>query len=508
MPPRPRQLVIRFQRMLSRHALALAAIAAAVLVAAVFAPATYDDGYITYRYADNLARGRGFVFNPGESVLGTSAPGYAALLALLATVSSPLGGSVAGAGATVSLLALVGLALAVPRLTAARAAGRGAPTFAAWVFLALMFSSRWLLELLGTETLAATALLAWAFVLAESPRQRTLAGFLAGVAVTFRADAALAAAALGIGVWVLERRLPWRLAAAAASLPIACGFWLHIDFGSPIPNTLAGKRSEMALANGTYLDAEWDWLVRSYSLGGALILLALGLVGLWFAVRVRAERRILGLAVAGSLIGLELFYRFVAVPFAPWYQVASLIGLLALVAFGLSRFREGILTVLPSHWRPLLRHGLAALLALSTLLPVAVATVQFWSEHWTVPPDPRLRVHRDAARELARISPVGSSIAAVEIGALAYFSDRRVVDLVGLVDPAILAARAAGKVADHLRSDPPDYLLDNPNFHDSFLAFFVEDPELRSSYREVARFRRPEYPFELRLLRHFPLPAL
>ena len=33
-----------------------------------------DDAYITYRYARNLADGAGFVYNPGERVLGTTPP--------------------------------------------------------------------------------------------------------------------------------------------------------------------------------------------------------------------------------------------------------------------------------------------------------------------------------------------------------------------------------------------------------------------------------------------------
>jgi hypothetical protein len=41
-----------------------------------------DDAYITYRYAQNLAAGHGFVFNPGERVLGTSTPLYTVVLAV------------------------------------------------------------------------------------------------------------------------------------------------------------------------------------------------------------------------------------------------------------------------------------------------------------------------------------------------------------------------------------------------------------------------------------------
>ncbi|HYH46151.1 MAG TPA: hypothetical protein VEG34_10725, partial [Thermoanaerobaculia bacterium] len=44
---------------------------------------SYDDGFITYRYARNWAEGLGLVYNPGEEVLGTTAPGYALLLGLL-----------------------------------------------------------------------------------------------------------------------------------------------------------------------------------------------------------------------------------------------------------------------------------------------------------------------------------------------------------------------------------------------------------------------------------------
>src|SRR5262245_307227 len=42
-----------------------------------------DDAPITFRYAENLASGRGFVCNAGERVLGTSAPLFALTLALL-----------------------------------------------------------------------------------------------------------------------------------------------------------------------------------------------------------------------------------------------------------------------------------------------------------------------------------------------------------------------------------------------------------------------------------------
>src|ERR1700686_5368763 len=62
--------------------LAFAAPALVALLARVLTgPQPIDDAYITFRYARNLAEGLGLVYNPGEWVLGTTAPLWALLLA-------------------------------------------------------------------------------------------------------------------------------------------------------------------------------------------------------------------------------------------------------------------------------------------------------------------------------------------------------------------------------------------------------------------------------------------
>ena len=66
-----------------------------LIIGAAAAPFAYDDAWITYRYAYNLASGDGLVYNVGERMFGTTAPGYAVLLGVLAwpseTKMSPLG---------------------------------------------------------------------------------------------------------------------------------------------------------------------------------------------------------------------------------------------------------------------------------------------------------------------------------------------------------------------------------------------------------------------------------
>jgi Gpi18-like mannosyltransferase len=45
-----------------------------------------EDALITFRFAENLAHGQGFAFNPGERVLGTTTPLFTLLLAGLGAV--------------------------------------------------------------------------------------------------------------------------------------------------------------------------------------------------------------------------------------------------------------------------------------------------------------------------------------------------------------------------------------------------------------------------------------
>jgi len=70
---------------------------AAVIIRIVFHLSTHfmwDDAFITFRYADNLAAGHGFVYNIGEHVLGTTTPLFTLLLAAFRVIGvSPMNGS-------------------------------------------------------------------------------------------------------------------------------------------------------------------------------------------------------------------------------------------------------------------------------------------------------------------------------------------------------------------------------------------------------------------------------
>lgn len=60
-----------------------------LIVQGLRSPLSFDDAYITFRYARNISRGIGFVYNPGQRVLGTTTPLYTIVLALISFLFSP-----------------------------------------------------------------------------------------------------------------------------------------------------------------------------------------------------------------------------------------------------------------------------------------------------------------------------------------------------------------------------------------------------------------------------------
>jgi hypothetical protein len=67
----------------------LSAILIIVAIAArsIPGPRPIDDSFITYRYARNILSGNGFVYNPGERIMGTTTPFYTFSMVLLAALT-------------------------------------------------------------------------------------------------------------------------------------------------------------------------------------------------------------------------------------------------------------------------------------------------------------------------------------------------------------------------------------------------------------------------------------
>lgn len=471
----------------------------AATIATGFLGFSYDDAFITYRYARNWSEGIGLVFNPGERVLGTTAPGYALLLGILSALTR-LSVPVWGTLLAVASLAAVALVLRSALEEAPPAVRTGVPL----LFAAAAFLFPWNVEMFGAETFPILALGVTAAHLALDRNRPIAAGLLISAAMICRLDAGLLAALLGLALWAKHRKLPWAFALAGL-LPLAAFLgWLHAEFGVIVPNTMAAKQSELTLAGSlSYTAREWRWFRRGVSGAGSAALLGLALWALAEGGRAVVRRRHvpggwLAVVLGLWLIAHEAAYRLLGVPFAPWYHVHLINGLLVGAAVGAvltasrlargSRLRRG----------PLLPFALATVLLLPVLIPAALWVTRQWRQ----PPDPRWAGYVEAARIIRQ---TGGSVAAVEIGFVGYFSEAPVLDLMGLVSPEALEARRRGDLAELVARERPEYLLDVTLFRAQVLDPVLAAPRIAATYREVAEIADGRFPgSRIRVLRATP----
>lgn len=407
-----------------------------------------DDFFITYRYALNLADGRGFVFNPGERVFGLTNPGLALLLAGLHVVTRVAVPSLATIVFGLSLLSVGALMLrdVVDRVRLPEALFGGS----------LLVGSSYLWAQQGGEGIPMLALLLGAARLGT--QRPALAGLLAGLAVWFRPEAGLGVFFLCLLLLAEERRVPWRLGLAAAGtmlLGVLAAWWY---FGSPLPNTLAAKQAIASRLLGSWSGLGfWPRSLRLVPRHfGPLwaLLVMLGVAGAVPLFRHGGRSGRLVVLLAGSL---AVAYPASGVPFAPWYTAPIAVGILYGMPYFLGALvRVSIARISSAAARLATGASLAFLLALPvgySLLPVCFK----WHTEFGWPAF--MERYRLAGSWLQEHARPAASVACVEVGALGYFSERRIVDLLGIVTPGVLPYLRARDLEGAFLAGSPDYAV-------------------------------------------------
>jgi len=151
----------------------------------------FDDAYIHFRYAENIARGKGFVYNDGERVLGSGAVPWNLTLAAIAAVLPA--GRLPGAVSVLNYLAL--LACAAVLLASLREL---VPLWAGMVVTAALLAHGPLVvsSIGGMETVL-LCLLYFLTFFALLRGHHVIAGLSAGAAVCFRLESVFLAGVAG-----------------------------------------------------------------------------------------------------------------------------------------------------------------------------------------------------------------------------------------------------------------------------------------------------------------------
>lgn len=460
-------------------AVGLLVIVEAVLLALVFRGHGYDDPYITYRYAHNIANGLGFVYNPGDQTLSTTTPLYAILLAgmSLSGVSMPL---------LSNLLGCVGLA--VSGVTFWRLGVLWNSPVVGLVGALLYPPFPLLITTLGSEMILTITLVLVGF-LACAEQRYYLAAVLFAIATLTRADSLIA---VGVaGVFVLHQhqfrwaQLPWRsgLLFILLLLPWCLFAWFY--FGSPLPVTLAAKqRQGLMLISQSFIAGLSDqfWLYWSEPFYRLHIALAGGGL-IWLVLRLHYWLLLVGwsmlYAIAYSLLGVTSYF---------WYYAPLVVGFITLVGLGVETLVKMLGYILRHQYTAqLVRRWQIAATALTVVLLLIpqIISLAAIAHHG----DPRLPVYRAAGEWLRQTTPPQTRVATLEVGIIGYYAQRPMIDFAGLLQPQIAHQitiqstyeDTAGWALYHFQ---PDYIL----LQTGLFPGFTQDSMFRQSCQPIEEF--------------------
>lgn len=420
--------------------------------------AVYDDAFITFRYARNLASGQGFVYHADEWVLGTTAPAFGLLQAGLYALGLPLQQAAVALNVVcdAAILLLV-LRMLLPNCGVAAALGF-AGLYAASPLLTRVCVGGLESELFLLGALAATAL--------YTSGRAALAIALATLLYFLRPEAVLLVLVLGVHeLGKAGFRPTLRLAGISVAVVAPFLALVYALYGDVIPASVYAKADTPGDSTAQVLRA----LFATDPV--ALVCLPFALLGARRVSRAPA----LALFAAFALV-YALAYLLARPHVWSWYAAPVQLAVVAVAPLGalalLERLPEGWLRIVPS--------------ARVAALAVGAAVVALWAgvRLATGPSAVTANVTEPIAAYAAANMDENTTVLATDIGMIGYFSNGRIYDAAGLVWPEALAYGSWTEIALERR---PDYIL--LTAHRKRIAQ-LQGAGLADLYTAVTRFSR------------------
>lgn len=428
----------------------------------------FDDGFIVYRYVENILSSHSWVYNIGENYNASTSP----LNTILTTLFAVFTQDVFTAAHT-----LGGLSLAVMGSSLFFLLRRSAPTWFASLFTALIVFLMGNNFTWGLETNLFYALLSL-FICLDVYGRTSWA--LLGVLVLARPDALILVALCGARELFLRKRFPLKgiFTFTAVILPWAA-FSLY-NFGNVFPATLKQKIWQGSSGYwGTgyiFFDGLLAYIKGTtfYHLSGvywAPVILVIPLVlapqGIIELVR---EKSISVLMLATYIFSVLVAYTMLNVPNYHWYYVGLIILSYILAAYGIVYVIKNFKFI----YSDLLNYGLIALAVLGSAGLVYKTKADF--------KDLRTDVYLKLSEKINSSVDSQAKVAAVEVGVFAYYTRRRIVDIVGLTTPygEFITGNNNDKFFDELK--PEVIIMHNPLMLHEQAVF--SDPRFTARYQQ------------------------
>lgn len=454
----------------------------------VFRGHELDDGLIYARYIQNLISGNGLVYNAGEYVNGLTSP----LFAWLSLAPAWLFGDARHGAMLISVLAAMGTVVVFYRILTLFIAER---RIAALATLFAAGSGMTYINL-GMETSLFTLMVGLCLLLYFKDEFFAL-GICVGLAILTRPEAVFLVPAMALNTWLYKRRWPdFRCYVAPAILVSAQFLFNGLYYGALLPSSGVAKIAQGAMGHwgfNSFLLGLGERLLDGFGLprqmqvfGTHVVPIVLMILAALSLPLVQARQYLL---VSIAFLGLYTgFFAGLNIPGQWWYYAIHFTIFSTWVVLGI----YWLYVRCKSEHQRMFRISFTGLFALMLLWQGAINLVLHGN---TVRED-----YKQFGEWIAENTPDEASIALAEIGTVGWYSERRIIDILGLVTSGNADFVAEGDYYGWLESHPPDYILarEPPRFFERAVTFLQTDrPE---DLAEVAGFDFPDY----KLYRYLP----
>ena len=431
----------------------VAVVALAIFVLFPYRHFAGDDAYISFRFAQNLATAHGFSFNPDQPTYGSTSPLWVGLLA----ATGRAGFSIIDGGHLLDALSALLLIPVFFRLSGVYIASLHMRVIASALLILDPWFVRWAMS--GMENVLALLLLC--VVMLAQQRQRGRAGvsviapLCCGLGILTRPEFAVFGALLFVDTIAFEKTYRtkkvaiYSLVGAMVIMPWLVYAWAH--FGTIVPNTITAKisRNRGASLFGTL---KYFGSFFTFEATGLALVLLLEFKRILTVLR-NPEGQSRWFLPVSWMLALPTFYAVGGAPVAGRYL---LLGLPAYLLLGVRGWE--LLLALGAR-QPWVRATVVAFVALTLALVMDVqARYDWYLTKWPEGMSPRLV---ELARWLRANAGPDDLIAADQVGVLGYFSERRILDVAGLISPEMQPARRQGEKAiwEAVRRADPQWII-------------------------------------------------
>lgn len=422
-----------------------------------------DDAYITYQYARNLAEGLGFVYNPGERVLSTTTPLYTLTLALSYFISKDIPSN----SYLLSVLSLVCSIILIYMMFAREKIG-----IVGLLLSLLIVVNPLIIFTFGMETCFYLLLLLLSIYFYLN-NKLILTAFFLGLSVLTRIDGFIMVGTLAIHYIIVNFKSIKNLTTIKKLFRPLLIFIVTITpwflfstvyFGQPFPLTLEAKMMQ-------YSSGLWPWnftfeffkiLVSQY-----LYFIPFFIFGAIFIILKLKKYSVLLLYFALYCLA------YTKLPYYHWYSVPPLTIFLMIASIGfyhiftiiLQGFKkeETSLHLLFKKIVTLITIFSLLLLLMISVYPLAESTNNLLknAKGFSQDLNNRYDFYKYVGEKIKNETPSNASVGVTEIGIIGWYSERRIIDFCGLLQPHISENLGSGKIVDHYKVD---YILHSPIF--------------------------------------------